>query len=66
MARERPGDVDSSIEPVSRIILHHRFTVRRHHATFKCRNISDGPSPFSYFESSSFCKSLLFIAGEKN
>ena len=66
MVCERPGDVDSSIEPISRIILHHHLTVRRHNASFKCRNISDGPSPFSYFESTSFCKSLLFIVGEKN
>ena len=66
MVRERPGDVDSSIEPVSRIMLHHRLTVRRHNAPFKCRNISNEPSPFPYFESTGFCKSLLFIVGEKN
>ena len=66
MVGERPGDLDSSIEPVSRIILHHRLPVRRHNAPFKCRNISDGPSPFSYFESTGFGKSLLFIVGEKN
>ena len=66
MIGEQSGDVDSSIEPVSQIIVLHRLTVRKHNTPFKCRNISDEPSLFSYFERTSFCKSLLFIVGEKN
>ena len=64
IVRERPGDVNSSIEPVSRIILDHRSNVRRHNAPFKYRNISDGPSLFSYFESTSFAN-LYFSLSEK-
>ena len=61
IGERRLGDVDSSIESLSQIILQHRLTVQRHNAPFKCQNISDEPLPFSYFESTSFCKSLVFI-----
>ena len=66
MIGEQLGNVDSLIEPISRIILQHHLTVRRHNAPFKCQNSSDVPSHFSYFESISFCNCLLFIVEEKN
>ena len=60
MTGERSGDVDGSIKPISWIILHHRFTVQRHNAPYKCGNTSGEPSPFLYFESTSFLQLFIF------
>ena len=57
---DRPGDFDSWIVPVWRIILHQRLIVIRLTVPFKCGKISDGSSPFSYFESTSFFYTFAF------
>ena len=50
-----------SIVLTSRMLLHHRSIVERLMAPLSSRKIFVVPSPLSYFESTNFCKSLLFI-----
>ncbi len=56
---EHPRELTKSIVPTSRILLHHRLTVEKLMEPLSSRKIFVVPSPFSYFESTSFCMSLL-------
>jgi hypothetical protein len=57
----RSDDDERFIESVSRMLFHHHSILRRLMAPLRSRKIFVSPPPISYFESTSFWKSLLFI-----
>ena len=59
--RGPPGGLGSLIEPDSPFIWHHRLIVLKPIPPFKSRWIFVWVSPFCYFESTIFWRSLLFI-----
>ena len=58
---EHPRGLSKSMVPTSRILLQHHSIVERLMAPLRCRKIFVVSSPLSYFESTSFYKSLLLM-----